>query len=150
VLHRPAAALCLLLAAGALVVPFVRQAVTLSRLDAQVAAGRQAVLEAEKLRAEIDRQSQSGALIDSERRKAGRPLALLAAVTRALPDDSYLTELLQQQRKITINGRSAGAARLIGALAADDALKNPAFAAPVTRIESARAEVFSIAAEVGP
>jgi hypothetical protein len=34
----------------------------------------------------------SGELIDSERDKAGRPLVILAALTRMLPADTYLTE----------------------------------------------------------
>ena len=38
-----------------------------------------------------------------------------------------------QGRSVTLNGRSAVAARLIPALAAHPALRNPAFAAPVTR-----------------
>jgi hypothetical protein len=39
---------------------------------------------------------------------------------------------------------------LISALAADGELRNPAFAAPVTRLEALRSELFTINAEVGP
>ena len=71
-------------------------------------------------------------------------------MTRLLPDDTYLTEAELRQRKVTLTGRSGGAARLIGLLAADGRFRNPAFAAPVTRVETLHAEVFTIVAEVGP
>jgi general secretion pathway protein L len=67
-----------------------------------------------------------------------------------LPDDTFLTELQLQQQKVIVSGRSASASRLIGALATGNHLRNPAFAAPVTRIEATRSEVFTITAEVGP
>ena len=75
---------------------------------------------------------------------------MLAAATRVLPDDSYLTEMQLQQRKLTMSGRSAAAARLIGAMSADSEFHNPAFAAPVTRIEALRQEIFTIVTEVAP
>ena len=74
----------------------------------------------------------------------------MAATTRILPDDTYLTEMEVRQRKVTLSGRSAGAARLIGALAADAEFRNPGFSAPVTRLEALRAELFTINAEVRP
>jgi general secretion pathway protein L len=148
-LRWPAAACCAGLALAVIVTPFVRQSAALADFDRQVADGRRAAAETEKLRREIDHLSGTVDLIDSERDKAGRPLATLAALTRLLPDDTYLTELQQQQRKVTLSGRSPGASRLIGALAASHQLRNPAFAAPVTRIEAIKSEVFTITAEVG-
>jgi general secretion pathway protein L len=116
----------------------------------EIASGRTAATEAENLRREIERLQGSAELIDSERDKAGRPLVILAALTRMLPADTYLTEFRQQQHKVMVSGRSASASRLIGALSAGDQLRNPSFAAPVTRIEALRAEVFTIAMEVAP
>lgn len=149
-LRWPAAAGCAGLALATILTPFARQSSVLADLDQQVAAGRHAAAEAEKLRQEIDHLLGTVDLIDSERDKAGRPIVTLAALTRLLPDDTYLTELQQQQHKVTLSGRSAGASRLIGALAASDRMRNPAFAAPVTRIEAIKAEVFTITAEIGP
>ena len=146
----PAAAICAVLILAAIVTPFVRQELALASLDRKVAAGRAAAAEADSLRHEIDRLSGSAGFVDSERDKAGRPLVILAAATRVLPDDTYLTEMELRQRKVTLSGRSAAAARLIGALAADGEFRNPAFAAPVTRLEALRSELFTINAEVGP
>jgi hypothetical protein len=46
-----------------------------------------------------------------------------------------------------MSGQSATAARLISALAADPAIRNPAFSAPVTRNETTHTDLFSIRAE---
>ena len=80
-------------------------------------------------------------------------LRAIAALTEILPDDTWLTELTLRQRKLTMAGRSAGAARLIGLLSADPTIRDAAFAAPVTRAEGTRAEsggvdAFSIRAEL--
>jgi general secretion pathway protein L len=147
---RSAAICCAALASAVVVTPFVRQSSALAALDRQIANGRAAAAEAAHLRQEIDELSRSADLIRNERQKVGQPLEILAAVTRVVPDDSYLTELELLQRKLTVSGRSAAAARLIGAFAADSEFRNPAFAAPVTRIEALRQEIFTIVAEVGP
>jgi general secretion pathway protein L len=149
--YWPAAALCVGLAIGAIVTPFVRQAAALSAVNQEIAKSRPVAAEANELRRQIERLSGSAELIDSERDKAGRPLVALAALTRLLPSDTYLTEFRHQQQKVTMSGRSGGAAsRLIGAISESNQLRNPAFTAPVTRIEALRAEVFAITAEVGP
>src|SRR5437870_2760561 len=65
---------------------------------------------------------------------------LFRSLTRLLPDDTYLTELGEQQRRVTLTGRSAAAARLIAALSAGEGLRNVVFAAPVTRLDALRTE----------
>lgn len=146
----PVAACCAAFAIAAVVTPFVRQEQRLAALDREITVSRAAAADAESLRQEIDRLSGSAGFIESERDKAGRPLAVLAATTRILPDDTYLTEMELRQHKLTLSGRSAGAARLIGALAVDGEFRNPGFSAPVTRLEALRTELFTINAEVGP
>jgi general secretion pathway protein L len=146
----PVAVSCAVLAIAAVVTPFVRQEIMIASLEREITVSRAAAAEAESLRQEIDRLSGSAGFIESERDKAGRPLIVLAAATRILPDDTYLTEMEVRQRKLTLSGRSAGAARLIGALAADGEFRNPGFSAPVTRLEALHAELFTINAEVGP
>jgi general secretion pathway protein L len=151
--HRllwPAAACCAALALAAVMTPFVRQELTLASLNREIGTAKASAAEADSLRQEIDRLSGSAGFIESERDKAGRPLVVLAATTRVLPDDTYLTEMELRQRKLTLSGRSAGAARLIGALAADPEFRNPGFSAPVTRLEALRAELFTINSEVRP
>jgi general secretion pathway protein L len=146
----PTAACCVALGLASAVIPFLRQEIALAALDREIASARAAASEADGLRQEIDRLSGSADFIESERDNAGRPLVVLAAATRVLPDDTYLTEMELKQRKVTLTGRSAAAARLIGPLAADGTFRNPGFAAPVTRLEALHSELFTINAEVGP
>jgi general secretion pathway protein L len=145
-----AAVCCAALGLAAVVTPFIRQELALASLGEQIAAGRTAAAEADSLHQEIDRLASSADFVESERDKAGRPLVVLVAATRVLPDDTYLTEMELQKRKVTLTGRSAAAARLIGPLAADGAFRNPGFAAPVTRVEALHTELFTINAEVAP
>jgi general secretion pathway protein L len=51
---------------------------------------------------------------------------------------------------MTLSGRSASAPRLITGLSAAPEIQDAAFAAPVTRIEGATADVFSIKARAVP
>jgi general secretion pathway protein L len=87
-------------------------------------------------------------ILAKEQERTGNVLQILAVVTRILPDDTYLTDFSLRERKMTLSGRSASAPRLITGLSADPAIANTAFAAPVTRIEGATSDVFSIKAEV--
>ena len=52
--------------------------------------------------------------------------------------------------QLTISGRSARPATLITALAANSAMRNPAFAAPVTRADGESADQFVIRATLAP
>ena len=148
-LRWTSAAICLVFAVLAAAAPFVRQAWDIAKLDQEIAVGRGAAEQAERLRHDIDRLEGAGDVVKKEREAAGDPLAVLAALTAALPDDTYLTELQQQEHKVTFGGRSAAASRLIGAVAKSDELHNPVFVAPVTRMEATHQEVFSISVETG-
>ena len=149
-LVRFAAALCILLALGAVVTPFLRQSAALAAVDREVAAGRAAAGEAAQLRRKIDRLSGGFDLVMHQRDEAGRPLEALAAATRILPDDTYLTAFILRRGKVTLSGRSAAAARLIGAIAASDEFRDPAFGAPVTHLPTLHVDAFTIVAEVAP
>ena len=147
-LVRGAAACCAVLGLAAIATPFIRQELHLAALESEAKPAQASAAEAQALRREIESLSRGADLVRSAQDKAARPLEVLATVTRLLPDDTYLTELELRQRKLTLSGRSAGAARLIGVLAGDGRLQNPVFSAPVTRVEALRADVFTIVTEV--
>ncbi len=141
---------CVVLAITALMLPFVRQAIASARVEARIETLRPHVAEAETLRGRIAG-SQAGAdVIAAERARLGDPLRIIAAVTEILPDDTFLTELQLRRGRLGLAGQSAAAARLIPALAAEPTFRNPAFVAPVTRVENGQADLFSIGAELGP
>ena len=140
---------CAALAAVALVLPFALQSIAWSRIDAQIDAMKPKVALAEALRRKIASTSTTAEAIGLARVQAGVPLQIIALITDVLPDDTYLTTMGLRQHKVTIAGRSAAAARLIGAMAANPLIHNPAFAAPVTRDETNGGEIFSIRADWG-
>ena len=127
----------------------MRQEIALAALEREIAVGRALAAQADSVRQEIDRLSGSADFVERERDKAGQPLAVLAATTDVMPDDTYLTEIELRGHKVTFTGQSAAASRLIGALSATGAFRNPGFAAPVTRIEGLRSELFTIIAQAG-
>ena len=158
--ERPAAAMrerrmlalagsgCAALAVAAVLLPFVLQAVASSRLDRDIAALRPRVDAVQALHRRLAGGSAGADLVEGERRRLGDPLQVIAAVTRVLPDDSFLTDLTLRQGQLTISGQSPAAARLIPAISADPNFTAPAFSAPVTRIEGQNTDLFSIRAGV--
>ena len=140
---------CGVLAAIAVTLPFILQSRAQDDITDRMVAMRPQVTEAEKLRKVIASGATTTDLIAGARSQAGNPLQSIALLTEMLPDDTYLTQLIIRQRKLSVSGRSAAAARLIGLLAANPLLQNPAFAAPVLRDETNGGETFSVRVEVG-
>ncbi len=142
------AGLCAFLVVLSLLLPLALQTWDLWRVDHAIEAERPAVAKVEKLRREAEAGSAGSDIVASELAKTGDVLAILAGVTSALPDDTYLTDLALRQRQLALSGRSASAARLISSLAADPAFRGAAFAAPVTRVPGGAVDAFSIRTEV--
>ena len=145
-----AAVACAVLAVAAVAVPFGVQSIQGNRVEQQIATLRPQVDQAEALRRRILSSTAGMDVFEQQRGRVGDALQTLATLTDVLPDDTFLNELTLRARVLTISGQSAGAARLIAALAAEHSIRNPAFAAPVTRNEGTHSEGFSIRAEVAP
>jgi len=129
---------------------YVRGLALRLRIEARIAALRPQVDQAQALRQAIQSRAATIDVVQAERARVGDALGVLAALTIVLPDDTHLTELTLRRRVLSITGESAGAARLIAALEAEPAFRNPAFVAPVTRGTDGRAEAFSLRAEAAP
>lgn len=141
---------CGILFAALCVTPFLRQQMQLSAVAERIAALQPAVAMAAALRRTIESDAESNVVLRVERGIAGDPLQALAAVTDALPDDTWLTDLTLQQRVLRLGGESHAAAQLIGRLAAVGLVADPAFAAPVTSDTDRHADIFAISAEIRP
>lgn len=144
------AAVCAVLALVAAGLPFVRQSLAARGIERQIAALRPQVNQAQALRQRITNGAAGADVLATQRSATGDALAVLATVTDVLPDDTYLTELTLHGRVLTLTGQSGAAARLISALSTNPALRDPAFIAPVTRNETAKADEFSIRAGLAP
>jgi general secretion pathway protein L len=135
------------LAIIAIALPFILQSVAESRIGEQMRALEPRVQLAETLRQRIAGYSTGAALVAAERGRGGDPLAVLAAVTNVLPDDTFLADLSLKQGKLEMSGESKAAARLIAALAASPTIREPAFVTSVTRAENG-SDAFSIRANI--
>lgn len=139
---------CAALATAVLLIPPVRQELAIRAVDDRIAALRPQMAAADAVRTRLLADAAGNGIFASETARIGDAVAVLAAVTGALPDDSYLTQLTLRERALTITGRSSAAARLIGILSADPALTGLAFAAPVVRSAGDRGDQFTIRAAV--
>lgn len=149
-LRAAAYGLCALLALALCATPFLRQQAALAETAGQIARLQAQVQLAARLRRVITADAESTRLLAAERRMAGNPLQVLAAVTAALPDGTWLTELSLRQRALHLEGASHAAVQLIGRLSMVSLIDNPAFAAPVTTDADHHVDVFAISAEVQP
>jgi general secretion pathway protein L len=142
-------ALCAALAAACIATPLLRQSLALADVEAQIEALRPRVAEAQALQRRLSGAGEDDALT-AGRAHAGDTLTALAALTDALPDDTYLSQLSLHHRTLTMEGQSTGAAtRLIAALAAEPHLRDPAFTAPVVRGDIGN-EIFALQVAFAP
>jgi general secretion pathway protein L len=144
------ASVCGVLALAAVVGPFVAQSIALGAVQQQIDTLQPRVDEIQALRRRLAATAADTDAVAAERARVGNVLQGLAALTSILPDDTYLTALRLRQRKLTLDGQSQAAAKLIAALASDPLIRNPAFVAPVTRAEASKGDLFSIRAELAP
>ncbi len=140
----------LVLAVAAAATPFVTQALAMHAVEARIAALQPQLRRVEALRRSLAAGAAGSDVIAAEQARNGDALQVLATVTDLMPDDTVLSDLSLRQGKLDISGRSLAAARLIPAMAADPTLRNPSFAAPVTRTPDGKADSFVIRAELAP
>jgi general secretion pathway protein L len=138
---------CGALAVAALLLPPILQSLAMRATDDAIAELKPAIGSVEALRRGMATGDAGREVLARESEQVGDLLQILATVTRILPDDTYLTDFALRARHMTLSGRSASAPRLITGLSADPAIRDTAFAAPVTRIEGATSDLFSIRAE---
>jgi general secretion pathway protein L len=136
------AALALLLTA--IVTPFAVQQLRLYLADRAISAARQPAREAAVLRRTIT--ERVAAMQYFGRRTSGGALATLAAVTSALPDDSFLTALSLHGHGLAMAGSSEQAAKLIAALSRSAAIRAPNFDSSIVAESGGELESFTISA----
>jgi general secretion pathway protein L len=141
------AALCGALAIACIATPFIRQQIALDQSAQVIAAAAPAARTAQTLRLNLAAAAAGGTAI-AQAEHAGDALNVLATLTSALPDDTWLSDFTLKSGDLSFDGQSANAARLIGLLAAVPGLRDPSFTAPVTRTSDGKADLFSIHATV--
>ena len=121
-------------------------------------AARQQAAVSERLRAELERAA-ADYHFALERKYAWPPIVrVLDTVTRALPDDTWLTQLeirtlpkgRERDREIVMRGESANAGRLIPVLEETGIVAQVAPRSPTTKIQPGPGEIFDLGAQLKP
>ena len=113
-------------------------------LTAELAARRAALLQ--RQHALDDPAAQA---LDARKRAAPAAVVVLESLTRAIPDQAYLTEIRLKGDRLEISGLASDAAALIKSIEQSSHFSAASFTAPTTRGADAK-ESFRIAAQVAP
>jgi general secretion pathway protein L len=142
-----ALAVALVSATSALVAQFTLGAQLQERADALTAdlAQRRAAL----LRRERAHDDPTAQALDARKRAMPAAVVALEALSRAIPDNAYLTELRLTGDKLEFAGVGVAAAALIREIEQSPHFSHAAFSAPTTRDADDR-ETFRIEAHVAP
>jgi general secretion pathway protein L len=141
-------AICVALFILALALPFARQSLALADVEARIDALKPQLAEVEGLKGGLGGPGAGPVALEAAR--VGNALAILAMLTDAVPDHSYVTDLSLEARKLTLVGRSSQSTDLLSALARIPQFRSAAFAAPVSRVEGSDLESFTISVDVAP
>jgi general secretion pathway protein L len=139
---------CAALAVIAIILPFIGQSYRQAQVAQDIRALQPDVTQAEALLRHRSADAATANVFSMARQQVGDPLAVLAAVTNALPDDSFLTQLTLNHLQLNIAGQSTAAAPLLAALSAYPTITDVTFSAPVTRDSESHKDLFAIQAAV--
>jgi general secretion pathway protein L len=140
--------LALILAIVAVAMPLQRQRSKLAALTDQVAVTRVEAEQSHALREQLDQLTQTGNFLLAE--KGRRPMAteVLADLTRLVPDQAYLAQLILQGGEVQLHGWAVTASDLISLLDQSPLFRAPQFRAPVTQEGSDGTERFHLSVEL--
>jgi general secretion pathway protein L len=139
-----------LLAATLLLAPIVSKTMALAAIEDEAQRLKPQAGEAAKLRGTRDKQLKLLAKAATLRRATPAPLAILAKLSAALDDGSFLTELRLEGTALTISGLSADASALAQRLGGVPEFKAVKFSGPVTREPQAARDRFTLQLELAP
>lgn len=146
---KPLHWLCLALTLLCLTTPLLSQELAIRRVERLIQTHEAAGRQGEALLRRIAIANASRRAI-AQARAAGEVLQVLARLTEALPDGTWLDDLALRDGDLTMDGHSSDAPRLIGLLSAVPLLRSPSFTAPVTRSTDNKTDQFSLHATVAP
>jgi general secretion pathway protein L len=141
---RIAAGLALLLAVAAAISPLLRLKSVAADLAVTAERARQGAEATLALQAQMRQLAQGIEVVAAARAAAPSPLRVLDALSRLLPEDTWLTRLELAGGEITLHGRARDAAELIRHLEASPTVAKVAQLAPVARDRDAATFVVSL------
>lgn len=122
---------------------------TLRAIQERVIMLQADVVTVQELRRRIEQLAANRDLFVTEQSQIGDPLSVLASLTEYLPDDTFISALVMRGGRLSFDGQSRGAAKLIELLSnAGPIFRDVSFLAPVRR-DHRGIESFSIGLLVG-
>ena len=142
----------LFIAIGAGIVGMIAQAGLGASLENQIDAVNAGAAKdrAALLRRENAADDPAARALEVRKRATAPTVVVLEALTRAIPDDAYLTEMRLEGDRLEIAGVGANAANLIHAVESSSLFARATFAAPTTRSPDDNGEAFRIEAHIKP
>ncbi|MFE0759006.1 PilN domain-containing protein [Inquilinus sp. NPDC058860] len=117
---------------------------------AQLAALQPDVEAVRQLQGDIRALREAQRFVDDRRRQTPAASIVLEAVTRILPDDVWLTELVMSGGALRLAGYAADASMLIGSLESSSDFHDAKFQAPSTRDRELGKDRFAVGADIRP
>ncbi len=113
-------------------------------LDTQIAETRKRANEARSAFEAHQRQAQQMSSLKDEKTLAASTVYAWEHLSRALPDDTWLSDLTLEEGSISLTGLSTSAAKLIPLLEEDPVFEAPEFESAVMRVPGQDVERFSL------
>lgn len=141
-----------LLAAGLLAaavwLPLEAQRQAALEAEASLSEARKAAVAAADLRDELDRRATAGSFLVRRKNETPMMTAVLADLTRLLPDDTWLFELHVRDDEVRARGYAPAASSILELIERAPAFRNARFTSPVTRVPGIEAERFDLTFEL--
>lgn len=139
-----------MLAAGVWI-PLQAQRTAAREAQAALADAQAKARTAANLRDELDRRAKAGSFLVRRKNQAPMMVAVLADLTRLLPDEVWLFELHVRGSEVRARGYAPAASAVLELVERGPAFRNARFTSPVTRVPGIDAERFDLTFELaGP
>jgi len=138
------------LGAAALYLPYARSQARLAATEQALDAVRAAALEANALQERVSSALSRARLLTDRKAKQPSATAVLAEVTRLLPDNTWVLKFGLRDGRVTVAGYSAKPASLIAILEASPMFAEVRFSSPVTLDQRIGLERFNLSAVLAP
>jgi general secretion pathway protein L len=130
-----------------LIAVYIRGEATVANLQAQIDSARTGAVVARHLRSDIETLARAQTFLVAQKRKP-MLVAILAELSRILPDDTWISEFEVNGRRVRIQGASRSASRLVGLIDGSGSFANAQFEAPLTQDQTGKSEHFDMSFQV--
>ena len=137
-----------LLLAAAIAIPLWRDHQTLTGLQARASEVKKKADAVKKLERKFELLTTTSRFLIEKKKTSPVTIAVLAELTRLLPDDAWLYQFELNGKEVLIQGEASASSAIIGLIESSPLFGNVTFRSPVTQNRVTGGERFNLAAEV--